>query len=129
MKRINPLAVSASVVLLLAVAALVPSGSAGAAPEKKAAPKATFEVYRDKGGEYRWRLRATNTKVLATCSDGYKEKRSCLAAIESVKRDVPDAPVEEMPATTDAPQDEPEDEPKGESEDKASDEAGGEAQE
>jgi len=128
MTRINPLILSASIVLL-ALAALVPSRGVGAAAPEDKAPKATFEVYQDKAKEYRWRLRATNTKVLATSSEGYKEKSSCLAAIESVKRDVPDAPVEEMPATTDAPQDEPEDEPKGESEDKASDEAGGEAQE
>jgi uncharacterized protein len=71
------------------------------APERK--PKATFEVYQDKAGEYRWRLRAQNTKVLATSSDGYKEKRSCLAAIESVKRDVIDAPVVEQPAEKEEP--------------------------
>jgi hypothetical protein len=34
--------------------------------------------------------------VLATSSEGYAEKRSCLAAIESVKRDVVDAPVVEQ---------------------------------
>jgi uncharacterized protein len=67
-------------------------------PERK--PKATFEVYQDKAGEYRWRLRAQNTKILATAGDGYKEKRSCLAAIESVKRDVVDAPVVEQPPQT-----------------------------
>ena len=68
-----------------------------AAAEKKA-PAATFEVYQDKGGEYRWRLRAQNSQILAIAPDGYKEKRSCLAAIESVKRDVADAPVKEEAA-------------------------------
>jgi uncharacterized protein YegP (UPF0339 family) len=68
---------------------------AGAAEKK--APGASFEVYQDKGGEYRWRLRATNTQILATSGDGYKEKRSCLDAIESVKKNAADAPVNELP--------------------------------
>jgi uncharacterized protein YegP (UPF0339 family) len=74
----------------------VPPATAHAGEEKKA--RATFEVYRDKAGEYRWRLRATNKQVLATSGEGYKEKRSCLAAIESVKRAATDAPVEELSA-------------------------------
>jgi len=60
--------------------------------------RATFEVYKDKAGEYRWRLRATNTQILAIAAQGYSDKRSCLSAIESVKRDVADAPVEEKEA-------------------------------
>ena len=81
---------------LLVVATLATLRPAGAAQDKKAA--ATFEVYQDKGGEFRWRLRAQNAQVLATSSEGYKEKRSCLAAIDSVKKHAPDAPVEEKPA-------------------------------
>ena len=60
--------------------------------------RATFEVYKDKSGEYRWRLRATNTQILAMAAQGYSDKRSCLNAIESVKRDVADAPIEEKEA-------------------------------
>jgi hypothetical protein len=60
--------------------------------------KATFEVYKDKGGEYRWRLRATNTQILAIAAQGYSDKRSCLNAIESIRRDVAGAPVEEKEA-------------------------------
>ena len=68
-----------------------------AADEKKA--KATFEVYKDRAGEYRWRLRSMNKQVLASSGEGYKEKRDCLAAIESVKRAAAEAPVvEEQPA-------------------------------
>ena len=69
-----------------------------ASDEKKA--KASFEVYKDKAGEYRWRLRAMNKQILATSGEGYKEKRSCLAAIESVKRAAVEAPVvDEQPGT------------------------------
>ena len=67
------------------------------ADEKPKAEKAgaTFEVYQDKAGEFRWRLRATNSQVIASSGQGYKEKRSCIAGIESVKKNAPLAPVEE----------------------------------
>jgi uncharacterized protein YegP (UPF0339 family) len=64
----------------------------------KKAPTATFEVYQDRGGEYRWRLKAQNGNILATASEGYKEKRDCLANIESVKKAAADAPVQEQAA-------------------------------
>ena len=66
------------------------------AQERKAAAK--FEVYQDKSGGFRWRLRAQNKQILATAGESYKAKRDCLASIESVKRAAADAPVEEMPA-------------------------------
>ena len=73
--------------------------SSSAAADKKSAA-ATFEVYQDKGGEYRWRLRARNSQILAIAPDGYKDKRAVLSAIESVRKDVADAPVEEQPASS-----------------------------
>ena len=36
--------------------------------------------------------------VIAASGEGYKEKRSCLSAIESVKKDAPEAPIEEEAA-------------------------------
>jgi uncharacterized protein YegP (UPF0339 family) len=83
-----------SILLPTGFLAFNPSPRARAADEKKA--PATFEVYKDKAGEFRWRLRATNSQIIATSGDGYKEKRSCLSAIESVKRDAPLAPVHEQ---------------------------------
>lgn len=74
-------------------ASLAPRPTASAADEKKAG--ATFEVYKDKGGEFRWRLRTTNSQIIATSGDGYKDKRSCLAGIESVKKNAADAKVDE----------------------------------
>ena len=61
--------------------------------DKKSA--ATFEVYKDKAGEYRWRLRTTNTQVIASSGQGYSSKRACEEGIESVKKNAPDAAVEE----------------------------------
>jgi uncharacterized protein YegP (UPF0339 family) len=69
----------------------------GAAADKKSAA-ATFEVYQDKAGEYRWRLRARNGQVMAIAPDGYKEKRAVMSAIESVRKDAADAKVEEQPS-------------------------------
>ena len=44
-----------------------------------------FEVYTDKKGEHRWRLRHSNGNILATSSEGYKAKASALKCIENVQ--------------------------------------------
>jgi uncharacterized protein YegP (UPF0339 family) len=74
-------------------AALALQAPATAADDK---PTAKFEVYKDRSGEFRWRLRATNTQILATSGDAYKAKRDCLHAIDSIKRAAANAPVEEL---------------------------------
>ena len=56
--------------------------------EKVKHPK--FEVYQDKAGEYRFRLKARNGEIILS-SEGYKEKKSCLNGIESVKKNAPEA--------------------------------------
>jgi uncharacterized protein YegP (UPF0339 family) len=78
--------------------ALSQGPSARAADEKPAGRAGTFEVYKDKGGEFRWRLRAVNKQVIATSGQGYKEKRDCINGIESVKKNAADAKVEEVAA-------------------------------
>ena len=44
-----------------------------------------FEMFQDKAGEYRFRLKATNGQVIAT-SEGYAAKTGCINGIESVKK-------------------------------------------
>ena len=44
-----------------------------------------FEVYNDKKGEFRFRLKATNGQIIAV-SEGYKAISGCLNGIESVKK-------------------------------------------
>lgn len=51
-----------------------------------------FEVYLDKAGEYRFRLKARNGEIIAV-SEGYKAKAGCLNGIESVKKNAPDAEI------------------------------------
>ena len=60
--------------------------------EKAKCPK--FEMYVDKAGEFRFRLKATNGQVIAT-SEGYTAKASCLNGIESVKKNAPEAEIVE----------------------------------
>ena len=59
--------------------------------EEQKHPK--FEVYVDKAGEFRFRLKAKNGEIIAT-GEGYKAKASCLNGIESVRKNAPDAPIE-----------------------------------
>ena len=49
-----------------------------------------FEVYTDKAGEFRFRLKARNGEIIAT-GEGYKAKASCLNGIESIRKNAPDA--------------------------------------
>ncbi|MBQ6039253.1 MAG: YegP family protein [Oscillospiraceae bacterium] len=44
-----------------------------------------FEVYTDKAGEFRFRLKATNGQIIAV-SEGYKAISGCMNGIESVKK-------------------------------------------
>ncbi len=48
-----------------------------------------FEMYLDKAGEYRFRLKARNGEIIAV-SESYKAKPSCLNGIESVKKNAAD---------------------------------------
>ena len=51
-----------------------------------------FEVYTDKAGEFRFRLKATNGQIIAV-SEGYKAEDSCLNGIESTKKNAAEAEV------------------------------------
>ena len=58
--------------------------------EKQIHPK--FEIYLDKKGEFRFRLKARNGEIIAT-SEGYVAKAGCMNGIESVRNNAPDAEV------------------------------------
>ena len=53
-----------------------------------------FELYADKAGEFRFRLKARNGQIIAT-SEGYVTKSSCENGIESVRKNAPEAEVVE----------------------------------
>jgi uncharacterized protein YegP (UPF0339 family) len=54
-----------------------------------------FEVYQDNAGDYRFRFKASNGEKMFA-SQGYKQKRSALSAIESIQKNVPDAQVDDQ---------------------------------
>ena len=44
-----------------------------------------YHVYKDTKNEWRWRLLASNKKIIADSGEGYSAKADCLAGIKSVK--------------------------------------------
>ena len=53
-----------------------------------------FEIYKDKAGEFRFRLKASNGQVIAV-SEGYTSMASCENGIESVRKNAADAEIVE----------------------------------
>ncbi|MQA97577.1 MAG: DUF1508 domain-containing protein [Streptosporangiales bacterium] len=56
-----------------------------------------FEVYEDKSGQYRWRLKAANGEVVAT-GESYTTKAAALRGTESVQRAAAEATVVDQTA-------------------------------
>ncbi len=54
-----------------------------------------FELYRDKGGKFRFRLKAGNGQIIAV-SEAYESKASAVNGIKSVKRNAADAKVDDQ---------------------------------
>jgi len=51
-----------------------------------------FEIYKDKKGEYRFRLKAGNGEIIAE-SEGYKTKQGCMKGIVSVQKNATKAKI------------------------------------
>ena len=58
--------------------------------------KPRFEVYKDKAGEYRWRFRAKNGRIMADSAEGYNVKTDCLGAINMLQAQFPNAEIEHL---------------------------------
>jgi uncharacterized protein YegP (UPF0339 family) len=56
---------------------------------------AKFELYKDTAGEFRWRLVHTNGQIIANSGEGYKAKANAVSGIDSVKKNAPDATVDD----------------------------------
>jgi uncharacterized protein YegP (UPF0339 family) len=54
-----------------------------------------FELFKDKADEFRFRFRATNGEIMFS-SEGYSQKASALKSIESLKRNIPAAAIEDQ---------------------------------
>lgn len=58
--------------------------------------KATFEVYEDNAGQWRWRLKHDNGNIIADSGEGYATKQKANEGIQSVKANAADADVVEL---------------------------------
>lgn len=52
-----------------------------------------FGLYKDKAGEYRWRMVASNGRIVADSGEGYSSKSGARSAIENVQSDAGSADV------------------------------------
>ncbi|MCU4717301.1 HVO_2922 family protein [Halapricum hydrolyticum] len=64
-------------------------GNAGPASYLQFDP-ASFEIYRDSAGEWRFRLLHRNGNILAAASEGYTRRRDAKRAVDSLREDVSD---------------------------------------
>ncbi|MFI6827361.1 YegP family protein [Kribbella sp. NPDC050241] len=55
-----------------------------------------FELYKDKSGEFRFRLKAGNGEVIATSSESYSSKAAALNGIESIQKSAPEAKIDDQ---------------------------------
>lgn len=55
-----------------------------------------FEVYRDRSGEWRWRLVHRNGNIIADGGEGYSSKQSAIKGLRSVQHNAPGARIEEL---------------------------------
>ena len=69
-----------------------------------------FQLYKDRKGEYRWRLRARNGEIIADSNEGYSTKASCKHGIELVQQQAASAEVVDQTESQAAQADRPEEE-------------------
>ncbi len=55
-----------------------------------------FQLFEDKAGEFRWRLRANNGEIIADSNEGYVNKRDAMHGIDLVKEVNPETSVEDL---------------------------------
>jgi len=61
-----------------------------------------FEIYEDKSGHWRWRLRAGNGELLAIPEQGFTTKAGVVRALDVVRRNVAEADAHEEAASTES---------------------------
>ncbi|MCU4740822.1 HVO_2922 family protein [Natronoglomus mannanivorans] len=66
-----------------------PSGTSGTNQRRS-----RFEVYRDAGDEWRWRLVHWNGNIIADSGEGYTTRQSAVNGLESVRHNAPGATVD-----------------------------------
>ncbi|MEM9034008.1 MAG: DUF1508 domain-containing protein [Actinomycetota bacterium] len=54
-----------------------------------------FEVYKDKAGKFRFRLKASNGQIIAT-GEAYESKANAMKGVESVRKHASDCTVTDL---------------------------------
>lgn len=54
-----------------------------------------FHIYKDSGGNYRWRLRASNGQTVASSGESFSSKSAARSGAENVKKNAGGASIEE----------------------------------
>ena len=53
--------------------------------------RATFQVYEDDSGEWRWRLRHRNGNIIADSAEGYSSRPAAIDGLDAVRAAAPTA--------------------------------------
>ncbi len=69
--------------------------SKGEEPPKEGGSNATFQLFEDAEGKWRWRLHHDNGNIIADGSQGYSSKQKAKQGLESVQTNTTGAPVVE----------------------------------
>jgi uncharacterized protein YegP (UPF0339 family) len=85
----NPLSSIGRLALCGLLAAMIAAVSVTPGHARQAAGgKMTFEIYKDKAGEFRWRLKTADGDILAVPEDAYKNRADAKRAVESIQKNV-----------------------------------------
>jgi uncharacterized protein YegP (UPF0339 family) len=85
--------------VLVAVVAGLLSYAAAPAQDKKAGKDKTavvFELYKDKGGEFRFRIKDDDGHILAITQKSYEKKEDILKVIDTIKKGASTAKVDDQ---------------------------------
>lgn len=76
--------------VLVGLLSMVPNSVIGQGKKKgketEQATSATFEIYKDKGGKYRFRLKEKEGKLLANSGKGYKENDDVKKVVSTIQK-------------------------------------------
>jgi uncharacterized protein YegP (UPF0339 family) len=67
--------------------AVAPAIGRGVAPQER------FEIYRDRAGRFRWRLRRHDGQIVADSGQGYERREDCEADLRWIRSAAPNVPV------------------------------------
>jgi uncharacterized protein YegP (UPF0339 family) len=95
MKKLMGIVAVLLVLAIFASFAALPDAS-GQGKTKAKAAAATFELYKDNAGEFRFRLVNAEGELMAASGKGFKTKADCQRMIDAVRQDAAKARVDDQ---------------------------------